>query len=82
MFMLSKVLAATSRRCFTASSVSKFTRSFSQITVYLLLMMSDGQYGPCQAFVRQPAPTFKAPAIIDNDISSVNLEDYKGMSCL
>ena len=80
MFMLPKVLAATSRRCFTASSLSKFTRSFSQLTVYLFLMMSDVQYGPSQAFVRQPAPTFKAPAIIDNDISSVNLEDYKGMN--
>ena len=42
MFMLPKVLATTSRRCFTASSLSKFTRSFSQITVYLFLMMSDG----------------------------------------
>lgn len=26
----------------------------------------------------KPAPTFKAPAVVDNDITTVNLEDYKG----
>ncbi|BDA43678.1 Peroxiredoxin-2 [Coccomyxa sp. Obi] len=35
-------------------------------------------YPPSEAKVGGPAPDFSAPAVIDGDISSVSLKDYKG----
>lgn len=77
MFLIPKVskIVATAGRQMAA--VSTLSRCFSQITVPVYIWINS-QYGPSQAFIRQPAPTFKAPAVVDNDITTVNLEDYKG----
>jgi len=36
------------------------------------------QYDPPQAALEQMAPNFKAPAVIDNEITKISLSDYRG----
>ena len=80
MFMIpkvSKMVAAAGARFHNANNLMKLARSFSQITVGIHLPFHL-EYGPSQAFIRHPAPTFKAPAVVDNDITTISLDDYKG----
>ena len=80
MFMIptvSKMVAAAGSRFHSANNLMKLARSFSQITVRVC-SVSHSQYGPSQAFLRHPAPSFKAPAVVDNDITTISLDDYKG----
>ena len=80
MFMIpkvSKMVAAAGARLNNANNLMKLARSFSQITVSLCPTLHF-LYGPSQAFIRHPAPAFKAPAVVDNDITTISLDDYKG----
>ncbi|KAK8803768.1 hypothetical protein WA158_001462 [Blastocystis sp. Blastoise] len=63
--MLSRALRLTATAKLFKTALK--ARAFSQIS-----------YEGSKAFVRGVAPTFKAPAVINGDLSTLNIDDYKG----